>query len=285
MSWRYGRGLASRASALALAVVVLAPSALPSPAAASAGGGLEFDLEGVLDGISRVLPRVVGPTADIPTDGTTHDISPSTPWTRFEGPVNAVAGNLAFGVVDLSHSRRSASRPRSAARTTVASTGSGVLGHRWTWSYGITALESPDEVRVTWGDGRLDRYTESAPDTWDPPTGIHDTLLRNGDGTLRLRAPDQTVYRFDVDGRLRFHHRRARQPARDRLRCWSAIAHHRHRRPRVDDRRGRRSAASRASRILRTAPSGIATTRPATWSRSPIPSTTPPSTGTTGSIA
>ena len=198
-------GLARRLLTLALSTAVLLGVAAPAQAVPSAAGprldaGALFDaLAGAVSGtLSDLLPA----PSQLVLDGTTHDISPSTPWTRFEGPVNAVAGNLAFGVIDLAIP--SVGFPTAMGRTySSASTGSGQLGFRWTWSYGISVTEAPDDVLVTWGDGRQDRHVETGLDTWDPPTGIHDTLLRSDDGTLRLRTPDQTVYRFAADGHLR----------------------------------------------------------------------------------
>jgi len=194
-------GLARRLLTLALSGAVLFASTGPAQAVPSAAAP-GIDLTGIAEAIGRSVTDLLPSDSQLVLDGTTHDISPSTLWTRFEGPVNAVAGNLAFGVIDLSIP--SVGFPTAMGRTyQSASTGAGVLGFRWTWSYGITVSEGPDDVVVAWGDGRQDRHTETAPDTWDPPTGIHDTLLRSDDGNVRLRTPDQTVYRFDSDGRLR----------------------------------------------------------------------------------
>ncbi len=74
------------------------------------------------------------------------------------------------------------------------------LGPGWTHSFNWKLLESPatDYVELRRGDGRVDRFTKNADQTYSAPLGVFDTLVRNGDGSFTLTTPAQT--KFDLRG-------------------------------------------------------------------------------------
>jgi len=74
------------------------------------------------------------------------------------------------------------------------------LGPGWTHSFNWKLLESPatDYVELRRGDGRVDRFTKNADQTYSAPLGVFDTLARSGDGSFTLTTPGQT--KFDLRG-------------------------------------------------------------------------------------
>ncbi|HEV2474491.1 MAG TPA: hypothetical protein VGS41_17570, partial [Chthonomonadales bacterium] len=78
----------------------------------------------------------------------------------------------------------------------------GELGHKWTNNYDISLGKSGmgSDEQVTWGDGLSYVFTYNVGGSYSPPTGIYDTLAKNGDGTFTLTTKDQIAYHFATLG-------------------------------------------------------------------------------------
>jgi hypothetical protein len=87
------------------------------------------------------------------------------------------------------------------------------LGQKWTSSYDIRLIgggvqvAGPDGpgpwqyLTVVWGDDQAYYFTclDSNTGIYAAPTGIHDALVQNIDGTCTLTRPDQTQYHFNAN--------------------------------------------------------------------------------------
>lgn len=79
----------------------------------------------------------------------------------------------------------------------------GNFGDGWTNTLNINlTLDAGQNATVMRSDGRLDRYTWTGSG-YVPPTGIYDTLTRNGDSTYTMRMKlSRMRYHFNTFGRL-----------------------------------------------------------------------------------
>jgi YD repeat-containing protein len=76
------------------------------------------------------------------------------------------------------------------------------VGASWSHSYGIKIDEDPGvSAIVRWADGRRHPYEYDSGD-YNPPPGVHDELVENGNGTWTLTTKYQSVLQFDTSGRL-----------------------------------------------------------------------------------
>lgn len=81
----------------------------------------------------------------------------------------------------------------------------GVLGPGWTHNYAIRLsypTTSTLDVVVSGPHGRADLYTHNMDDSYSPPPGIYNTLVKNVDGTYTLTNMDQTTWDFNEVGDL-----------------------------------------------------------------------------------
>ncbi len=76
------------------------------------------------------------------------------------------------------------------------------LGRGWAHSglALVTEQESGDAL-VRGLDGRRDLYTKVGPG-YEPPSGVHDTLVELGSGAFQLITQERVVYDFRADGRI-----------------------------------------------------------------------------------
>lgn len=74
------------------------------------------------------------------------------------------------------------------------------LGHNWTWTYDIYIYEGQSSAIVHWGDGTAIPFTPTGGGAYSAPTGIYDTLVKNGDDTWTVTTKDQTTFEFNDDG-------------------------------------------------------------------------------------
>jgi RHS repeat-associated protein len=108
------------------------------------------------------------------------------------------------------------------------------LGHGWSWSYDVYINESGNTATVHWGNGLSVPFTaqgggttglstggdvgsdsnsvaswspghgpaeeHALTTTYNPPTGIHDSLIKNNDGSWTYTTKHQIVYNFNDDG-------------------------------------------------------------------------------------
>ncbi len=76
------------------------------------------------------------------------------------------------------------------------------LGPGWSHSGLISAIElESGDVVVRRADGRQDTFTKTQS-VYTAPSGVHDTLTKNQDGTYSLTTLDRTVYAFNRSGRI-----------------------------------------------------------------------------------
>lgn len=116
-------------------------------------------------------------------------------------PVSMSTGSFFHSHTDLQLTGKS--NPLEFTRTYNSQDGADAgLGRGWSHNALLVAseLESGD-VDIRRADGRRDTYTFTDPD-YDPPSGIHDALVKNPDATFTLTTLDRTVYNFDQTGRI-----------------------------------------------------------------------------------
>ncbi len=79
-----------------------------------------------------------------------------------------------------------------------------VIGRSWTHSYNMFLSFFPGQIQVTRGSGKVDVYVDVGGGIYSPPTGVNNSLRRNGDGTYSLDSySEKLTYRFTAeDGRL-----------------------------------------------------------------------------------
>lgn len=77
----------------------------------------------------------------------------------------------------------------------------GPLGANWTHSYNIVLTDSSSVIVLKWGDGHNEAYARSGS-AYAPPTGVHNSLVKNSDGTYVLTQKGQTQYSFTSAGSL-----------------------------------------------------------------------------------
>src|SRR5579871_1027933 len=77
------------------------------------------------------------------------------------------------------------------------------LGNKWTFSFDIYLVTGsgmhPNQT-IHWGNDLSYQFTNNGSDVFSAPTGIHDSLVKNVDGTYTLTTPSQTVYHFTSVG-------------------------------------------------------------------------------------
>jgi len=75
------------------------------------------------------------------------------------------------------------------------------LGFGWTFSPSISVSGNPNGAVVTYGDGHAETYTLSGTD-YVGDAGVFDKLSKSVDGAWSLVTKVQTVYSFDLTGRI-----------------------------------------------------------------------------------
>ncbi len=124
----------------------------------------------------------------------------SVPNVVYEGdPVNTANGNYAYQRTDVSIPTRGLPLAFARAYNSLAPE-AGPLGYGWRHTWQVTAQETASDVRITYGDGRQIRFTPGGGGYIGDP-GVFATLVKSG-GVFHLTEKDQTVYRFDSQGRL-----------------------------------------------------------------------------------
>jgi RHS repeat-associated protein len=116
-------------------------------------------------------------------------------------PVALATGSLDYSHADLELTGKGL--PLAFSRAYNSGDGSDVgLGPGWSYSGLITATKlASGDVVIRRQDGRQDTFTKTQSD-YTPPSGIHDTLVKNADGTYKLTTLDRTVSQFNPSGRI-----------------------------------------------------------------------------------
>jgi RHS repeat-associated protein len=116
-------------------------------------------------------------------------------------PVALATGALDYPHTDLELTGKGL--PLAFSRTYNSGDASDVgLGPGWSYSGLITATKlASGDVVIRREDGRQDTFTQTQSG-YTPPSGIHDTVVKNADGTFKLTTLDRTVYQFNGSGRV-----------------------------------------------------------------------------------
>src|SRR4029077_394920 len=114
-------------------------------------------------------------------------------------PVSLATGALTYGHTDLSLSGKSFPLVFRRSYTSNDPADSG-LGPGWSTPGLILADETESgDVIVRRPDGRRDLFTKDGG-SYDPPSGVHDVLVKEGGGNFELTTPDGIVYDFGAIG-------------------------------------------------------------------------------------
>ena len=136
--------------------------------------------------------------------GSTRTSGTNNLQSQSKDPVNLATGNYSYEHVDLRLPGRGLpfefkrfynSKGRIDAN--------GPLGPRWTHSYQLHIVAGTDgKVQISRGDGNTEAYALKADGSYQPEPGVHNRLVRNGDGTFSLLSKEQVRHDFDAQGRL-----------------------------------------------------------------------------------
>ena len=121
--------------------------------------------------------------------------------TKVSDPINTATGNYAYQYIDLSISTLSI--PLQFSRSyNSAYPEDHQIGFGWAHSYMIKAVEltTTKAVTISFGDSHTERFIWNGTN-YVSPAGFFSTLEKIN-GLFRLTLKDQTVYQFDLRGRL-----------------------------------------------------------------------------------
>lgn len=146
-----------------------------------------------------------GPTnsSPDPSNKPEGDDPPAENPTEGAEPVNFFNGNFTYNHADFSIPARGLPLTvmhEYSAQTTY----NGFYGYGWSINYDISlSVFSDATLLVRKGLENQRRYTPSeTPGEYDPPSGVHDRLVKNTDDTFTLTEKHGTAYEFDTQGNL-----------------------------------------------------------------------------------
>ena len=122
------------------------------------------------------------------------------PVAMYAEPVDTQSGNYFYQHTDFNIPGRGMALMFSRSYNAQASN-LGPLGNNWTHSYNVILNDAGSSISITWGDGHAEIYLLSAG-VYYPSPGVHNTLLKNQDGTYAITQKDRTQYNFATNGRL-----------------------------------------------------------------------------------
>ena len=138
-----------------------------------------------------------------PSSRSEGDNSPPDNPTEGAEPVNFFNGNFTYSHVDFSIPARGL--PLTVVHEYSAQTTyNGPYGYGWSINYDISlSVFSDTTLLVRKGLENQRRYTLSeTPGEYDPPSGVHERLVKNTDDTFKLTKKHGTAYEFDTQGNL-----------------------------------------------------------------------------------
>ncbi len=143
------------------------------------------------------------------TEGSPPPVVPMTntgkaPWYLYiGGDVDAISGNLVLSSTDLSV------KAKGFTMTVSRTYNSALVGTLGPFGLGTTdpyharlSFPAGGNVTYTAGDGGAYTFVTMGGTAYSPPRGVHDSLIKNGDGTFTLWAPDGSKTNFDSTGKL-----------------------------------------------------------------------------------
>lgn len=117
-------------------------------------------------------------------------------------PVNMTTGNYLYSHEDLSIPGRGLGLTLSRSYNSLG-TGSSIFGNRWSFNYGMTLeVNADNSATITHPDGRRVTYTRNANGSYNRPSGVYDSLVKNGDGSFTLTTKSQARFFFASDSKL-----------------------------------------------------------------------------------
>lgn len=127
----------------------------------------------------------------------------SLPWEGSFGGVNSGNGNKLTSLHLFSWKTRGGMSVDFTLFHNSQSVYNDELGHGWSWTFDAYINEDPmmGIATVRWPDETCIPYTLGWSG-YTAPTGIFDTLVKNGNGTWTVTKKDQTKYHFNDDGYL-----------------------------------------------------------------------------------
>ena len=139
------------------------------------------------------------PTGIAATTNTGHE-----PWYLYVGgDVNAVSGDLVLSSTDLTIKAKG--YPIWIVRTynSVLAGTAGPFGLGTMDAFHARlAFPTGGNVSLTAGDGAAYTFVTMGGNAYSPPVGLHDNLVKNGDGTYTVWQPDGSRMNFDTTGRV-----------------------------------------------------------------------------------
>ena len=158
--------------------------------------------------------------------GTIHAVSIATapgssyPWEGSVGTTNTGNGNKQTSIPIVGWTQKGGFPVALSLTHNSQSNRNAELGNKWTHSYDIylmtstggpafasqtgtapntgSAFTTGSNLVAHWGDDLAYQFANSGTDTFAAPTGIHDTLVKNVDGTFTITETSQTQYHFNA---------------------------------------------------------------------------------------
>ena len=129
------------------------------------------------------------------------------PWEASVGGVNTGNGNKTTSIPIVGWAGKGGAGVSFALAHNSQSVHNDELGQKWTHSYDIFLVSGTSgggfggtggttTLTVHWGDDLSYGFTQNVDGSYSAPTGIHDTLVKNGDNTYTLTKTNQTKYHF-----------------------------------------------------------------------------------------
>ena len=126
------------------------------------------------------------------------------PWEASAGGVNTGNGNKLTEVPLVGWTARGGMPLAFSLAHNSQSVHNSELGQKWTHSFDLFLVvvsgDSGDTVTTHWGDDLAYKFSQNVDGSYAAPTGIHDGLVKNSDGTYTLTKPDQTKYHYTSAG-------------------------------------------------------------------------------------
>jgi len=132
------------------------------------------------------------------------DSGSTYPWEATVDSTNTGNGNRMSAIPIVSWTARGGMPVAFTLNHNSESAHNSELGYKWTHSFDIfLAVAGGDDDGsgrvVHWGDDLSYKFTQNIDGSYSAPTGIHDVLVQNVDGTYTLTRPDQTAYHFKTN--------------------------------------------------------------------------------------
>ena len=126
------------------------------------------------------------------------------PWEACVGGVNTGNGNKLTQVPLVSWTGRGGMPIAFTLAHNSQSAHASELGQKWTHSFDLFLVPSSGvggtDQAVHWGDDLAYKFTQNVDGSFTAPTGIHDILVQNTDGTFTLTKPNQVQYHYTTGG-------------------------------------------------------------------------------------